>query len=501
MFREAIRLVRQDRRLQWIIGTGFMIQLIVSITAIGFSNFDQHFSIIEFSQYQLGNENGAHYAFELRNQIRPTLQVYMFSGFYELCTTLGITDPYTQLLILRLITGILLFIAFNLVSLHYFRNDKRNIFYWVLLILNFSWLFPYTRTLFNSEMFSGLCFFTALAWYDAKKENAKPLALFFLGFLFCLSFYFRFQMGLAILGFGIWLLFFEKKYRHLPLLLMGFLVAFAINVFLDRNFYGNWVLTPYRYFYDNIIIDKASEFGTSSVLKYLGTLIAVISAPPFSIILFVFMLIGLFRNFKNPVFLSVLFFIFGHSLIGHKEERFLYPIFSALPLMAGWSMPYLLKFYNDSMKWIRITIKSLLIATIVVNLILLLLFTVVPYSQTVHFGNKLRKQFKNSGTRIYCLYRTPFETVSGVPMVFYQKEIRGFELKKVFSPDSLFQLTIPGGFIATTYNEVKPQMHTLDSLGFKPVRYSSSFLWKLNRFLHGLGRPTVNDSWVLYQKF
>jgi hypothetical protein len=187
-------------------------------------------------------------------------------------------------------------------------------------------------------------------------------------------------------------------------------------------------------------------------------------------------------------------------MIGHKEERFLYPIFSALPLLAGWSLPSLMNFYQQSKKWIAATIRALLIITIVVNTVLLVLFTIIPYSQTVHFGNKLSREFKNTQTTIYCLYRTPFETVSGVPMVFYQKAMRGFKLKKVYTADSLRLLTTANVYIATTYNEIKPQMPMLDSLGYKPVDYSSKILWQINRFLHSRNKPTVNDTWVLYKK-
>jgi phosphatidylinositol glycan class B len=501
MFKEIKKLLREDKKLQWILFAGFILQVIVSIKAIGFSTFDQHFSIIEFSSYQLGNEHAANYAVELQEKLRPTLQVYMFSAYYQLCIAAGIKDPYTQLTILRILLGLVMFIAFNLIAIHYFKNEKRNILYWVLLILNFSWIFPYTRTLYSSEMLSGLFFFIPAALYDYKKGRTPGiLFLIGIGFLFGLSFYFRYQISLALIGFGIWLVFFEKKFHRLLPLFLGFSLALLFNFYLDSRFYDQWIFTPYQHFYHNIVEDKASDYGHQSFLRYIGVLIGVITAPPFSIVIFIFIVIAYFKKFSHPIFLSTLLFIVGHSFIGHKEERFLFPIFGALPLLAGWSLPYLINFYQHSKRWLAGLIRVLFIITIIVNFILLGLFTIIPYSQSVYFGYKLKKKFIDSGTVIFCLYRTPYETVSGVPMTFYQKAIKGFSLKKVYSPDSLRQLTASGMYIATTYNEIKPRMQMLDSLGYKPVDFSSPILWKINRFLQSKGKPTVNDSWVLYRK-
>ncbi len=501
MFADTKKLVLTDRRLQMILLLGIVIQIITSIQAIGFSNFDQHFSIVEFSSYQLGNENGAHYAFELESKIRPTLQVYLFSAYYKICLLAGIEDPYLQLTILRVIMGLLMFCIFNLIAFHYFKKEPLKILYTVLLILNFSWILPYTRTLYSSEMLSGLFFFAAIALYDAKRNNnPSGIFLFFVGFLLCLSFYFRFQIGFAIAGFGLWLLLVEKKYKRLFPLTAGFLVAFLINLYLDYGFYGEWVLTPARYFQTNILQGKAAEYGTSSFLKYIGLLVAVMTAPPFSLLLLYFSLKTLFKKISHPVFITVLLFIIGHSIIGHKEERFLYPVFSALPLIVGWSLPALIHYYNTCKKWIARLIRIALLITIVVNTLLLLLFTFIPYAQTVDFGRSLKERFKHKTVEIYCLYRTPLETMSAVPMVFYQKGVKNLHLKKISTPDSLRYLTTSGTYIATTFNEIKPNLLMMDSLGYKPVAFSSKILWNINQFLHARKKPTVNDAWVLYKK-
>ena len=92
MLAEIKKLIQKDRKLQMILAGGLIIQLVTCITATGFYHPDQHFSIIEFSSWQLGKESGVSYVWEFTHFVRPSLQIYMFSGYYKFCL-LNINDP------------------------------------------------------------------------------------------------------------------------------------------------------------------------------------------------------------------------------------------------------------------------------------------------------------------------------------------------------------------------------------------------------------------------
>jgi hypothetical protein len=55
-------------------------------------------------------------------------------------------------------------------------------------------------------------------------------------------------------------------------------------------------------------------------------------------------------------------------------------------------------------------------------------------------------------------------------------------------------------YLAVTYNDLKQGRPMLDSLGYKPVLYSSKLLWNINKFLGSKKINTINDIWVLYKK-
>ncbi len=207
--------------------------------------------------------------------------------------------------ILRIALGMSVLALFNLIAFYYFKNEKKSTLYCVLFILNFSWIFPYVRTLFSSEIMSSLFFFGAIFLYDIKRNKGNGLFISLItGFLLGLSFYFRFQMGFAIVGFGLWILLFDRKFKKIFFLLAGFLIAAAISTYLDYQFYHRLVCTPYHYFYVNINEGVAASFGIASFMVYIGLLVAVITAPPLSILLIGVGLKALHKKIQPSIFYS-----------------------------------------------------------------------------------------------------------------------------------------------------------------------------------------------------
>jgi phosphatidylinositol glycan class B len=499
MLRDIRDLLRSDKKLQLMLLVMALVQIIIAVTQLGFYQDDQHFQIIEFSSYQLKNPSAATGIWEFTSAIRPTLQVYLFSGYYEICQFLTIRDPFLQLTILRVITALLLFGFFNVFTLYYFKNAERKVLYYVLLIGNLSWALPYTRTLFNSEMMASLLFFGALLFYQVKKNNHTIFSLVLTGFLFSLSFYFRFQMGFALAGFGLWMLFFEKDYNRILPMVCGFILGAALNSFLDYQFYHKLVFTPYSYFHSNISEGKAATFGTSSFLRYVFLIIGVAPIPPLSLFLLYYAAKAWLKKYSHPLFISVVFFIVGHCFVGHKEERFLFPIFNVLPVLLGWGLPAFISYYQHAKKWIRQFIRAVCIFSIVLNVGFLSWQMFIPYAQTVNFSRLLKKEFPKDSVTIFCISRLPSQRSRNF-LVFYSKASENIGLKKLADINELPKIKGSPVFFASTFNQIKDQRAFLDSLGFKPVLYSSRFLWELNRFLLTKKIHTINDAWVLYKK-
>ena len=495
----VVELVKKDTKLRLILLSGILVQFIICIVQLGFYHPDQHFQIIEFSSHQLHKASGASAVWEFTDFIRPTLQIYLFSAYRVICEWIHITTPYLQLTLLRLIIGLFSFCLFNLMTIYYLRRQEKRTLYFALAILNFSWVLPYTRTLFGSELMSSIFFFGTLFFYDLNKEKKGFLIPFISGILFCLSFYFRFQIGFAIVGFGLWVLLVEKKYSKLIPLVLGAVLAAFINTYLDYHFYHQFIISPYNYFHVNITQGKAASFSSDSFLVYIAVLIAVITVPPFSIILFYYGLKSCFKKIAEPVVISALLFVVGHCFVAHKEERFFFPILNVLPIVIGLSLPDFMDYLNRCKKWIALFIKSIFGFSLILNFFLLVTLMIVPYSQTVYFSKLITEKFENGGVTIYCLNRTPFETENHLPLAFYQTAAPNIQFKKIINGDSIRNINSNNIYLVSTFNDLK-QQKLLDSLGYKPQFFSSRLLWNINEFLKSKNASTINDIWILYYK-
>jgi hypothetical protein len=195
-------------------------------------------------------------------------------------------------------------------------------------------------------------------------------------------------------------------------------------------------------------------------------------------------------------------FIIAHCVVGHKEERFMFPALFILPVWIGWGLPSFFNYYSRCKKWIRYFIKGVVVFSVMLNFLLLVLLIFNPYSQSIHFTELLDKRLNKPGntTPVYCFKRTPFETPGKSQYVFYQRYFRNTEIIRVNNSDSLKLLQGDTVYLAATFDDILNERKTIDSLGYKPVFHSSGLLWKINEFLHSKKMHPINDIWVLYKK-
>ncbi len=461
-------IIRDDRRLRYLLLASLLVQVVVCLTAVGIYHPDQYFQIIEFSSWQLHRPSAAGNVWEFGAHLRPTLQVYLFSAYYSICTTLGIHDPYWQLGLLRLLFGLALFVP-----------------------------------LYSSEMLSSYLFFGALFLYDTTPRRGRRgwwLALL-TGFVFSLAFYTRFQTAFAVAGCLVWMLLVPAERRFILPMLTGFAVGTVLNTALDAGFYHEWVFTPYVYYEVNIVEGKAASMGTASFLLYVGVLAAVIVTPPLSLVLlYTGFKAAVMKHLRQPFTLAGLLFILGHCFVAHKEERFLFPVLNVLPMLIGWGLPGLIDWWWRQRAGMRRFFNGVLGFSVALNIFLLGVLLFTPYSQAIHFTSLLKREFDGRSVTIWSVERTPFETEHHLPFVFYRQSAPNLQFRRLGPDDSVRQVPGEAEYVAGTYDRLKGQFGALDSLGYQRVLCSSRLLWGINRFLDARGINTINDIWVLYRK-
>ena len=307
----------------------FIVFIITAVVNYGYHHADELFQIIEYAGIKSGTFT-PFVAWEYDVQIRPMLQPAICLGFLKFFAAISLTDPYVQAMIMRIFTAIISYLAIVL----FVRNTSskisserlRTIYLAGSLLL---WFIPYIACRFSSETFGGVSLLFAMSIYFSGKEDVARKVL--LGICLALSFIFRFQMGLAIFGLGVWALLIDKRgWRYFIVPIVSFFVTYAfLGVGVDSWFYGEFVFTPYKYVVVNSEV-SADWFGSEPWWFYLYNLVSYpsyyVGLPLVAAIIYL-----LVRNPKNPYLWCLIPFIVAHSMVAHKEVRFLFPMAFLIP--------------------------------------------------------------------------------------------------------------------------------------------------------------------------
>lgn len=324
----------QNRTKLWYIiiaVVSFAVFIVTSVVEYGYHHADELYQIIEFAGIKTDSFT-PYVAWEYEAQIRPMLQPSTCLALLKMFGVMSITDPFVQALLMRLFTVMLSFFAIILFArntIEQFSTQKRRVAYFAVSLL--LWFVPYVACRFMSETYGGIFLLLALAIYFSYKDKAIPKVL--LGVCLALSFVFRFQMALSIFGFLLWTIFIDMKaWRFYVLPIVSFVATYLVlGIGVDSWYYGEFVFAPYNYLFTNIDV-SADMFGSEPWWFYLYN---IVSAPSLviGIPLALSVVYLLVRKPQNPYLWCVIPFVLVHSVISHKEARFLFPMVFLAPAL------------------------------------------------------------------------------------------------------------------------------------------------------------------------
>jgi phosphatidylinositol glycan class B len=81
--------------------------IITAFFSEGYYHPDEHFQILEFANYKLGNSPASDLPWEFKEQIRPALQPALAYSTIKFLNFTGITSPFSHALLLRVLTALL----------------------------------------------------------------------------------------------------------------------------------------------------------------------------------------------------------------------------------------------------------------------------------------------------------------------------------------------------------------------------------------------------------
>ena len=210
----------------------------------------------------------------------------------------------------------------------------------------------------------------------SKKYRFNYFLFSFSSFLMGMSMVAKFTTVFIALPFFFWLLVFKFDFYRITLFGIFILVALSLGLYIDYINWGSFKNTYYQFYYHNLTageMGKMKYFGVEPWYYYFIEIIKQL-AP----ILSIFFLIGIIffwiSNYKNVITWMTVFAFVVFSAIGHKEIRYMFPIY----IFAPFFIAYLI----DRLRYIYIiNIAKYLI--ILSNLIFLFLTLFTPANAKV----------------------------------------------------------------------------------------------------------------------
>lgn len=370
--------------------------VLASWFSVGWHHPDEHFQIIEAAQYKLGKIDYQSLPWEFHEKIRPSLQPLITFWFLKIFNGIGLTNPFHQMFIFRLLVGVVnwfLVIRLSISLLHRFKNDQMR--KWFLLSSLFLFFIPYINVRYTSESLSTIFIFLSII--ILQKHDYKDSDFFLLGVFFTTSFYFRFQMAFAVVGILLWLLFVKRiKINSFFLILLGVIIMGMACLKADQWFYGEWLFTPWRYFKTNILQHKADQFGIEPWWYYFSEFFRTCHV--FALILILGFIFFIKSKEKSIFFWMIIPFLIGHFIVGHKELRFIFPMWYPFLYLSMIGFDYMV---IHSPKW-NLYFSRLLKVLIPINGLLFLFFTFNPVNESIYYYKYIYELSEKNTENLFC---------------------------------------------------------------------------------------------------
>jgi phosphatidylinositol glycan class B len=297
---------------------------------------------------------------EFRANMRPWIQPYFYLILSKFLNLFGVNNPVNWLIFFRLSSALIGFTA-TICLLTQVREFIKDELYQKITIFSslFLWFFPYIHGRISSEALGASIFSIAFCLFFNGIKNKSHFLL--AGALIALSVQVRYHIGFMVVPLLLWA-FILKKVSHKDLfkVITSALFITIACTYIDSLGYSKFIFTPLNYFSQNIVENKAVNYGTSPFYQYLKDVFNKAIAPFGIIIILSFIHLWIKKPKHVLTWITLPFFII-HSITSHKEWRFLFPLTPFVPIVLGIYLESIKSFLNKYSNKFKIVIKILII--------------------------------------------------------------------------------------------------------------------------------------------
>jgi phosphatidylinositol glycan class B len=437
----------RDRFLRNALLCALLLHVIAAILSAGWYHTDEHFQILEFLNFKLGLTPASALPLEFGQQIRPWFQPALYLALLQPLIAIGDRNPLHWVLSIRLFSALIGWLSLcglALLSERWIVNPKlRRI---AILLCATLYFLPAFHARHSSENLSGSVFYIAFSILflgESRLLKASSLQKILcglgLGLLFGASFEIRYQVGFLVAGVYAYWLFFRVgrvgrasrpgQFSFLTAMVTGTLLMIGLGTAIDHWGYGAWTFAPWNYFHYNLILNHVSDVDIHPAWDFFRTSFTE-TFPPLGTIILCSAVLTWISKPLHPITWGTFPLFLIHTIIGHKELRFLFPIAHAAPLLV---VMYLdsdgllyrhvgSRFKNFNPKYWLPPLKFCWRILYAINLIALAACTFLPVWMPARFYEQAYP-LAEGYAKLNILYKDkdPYE-ILGIPLYFYRPQ-------------------------------------------------------------------------------
>jgi len=259
------------------------------------------------------------------------------------------------------------------------------------------------------------------------------------GFIWGLSYLSRFQMIFAIAPLWFWFLIFKRQKSFLISSGIGVIIAIFLGVLIDSWGYGQLTFTLWNYFRANFMEGAMQATGNSYPFYWYLRWSFLRGIPPISLF-FIFGLIYLWvKKWRHPLtWMTLPFFIF-HSLVSHKEMRFIFFLCALAPI----ALALLIEEYRQRC----LEYKKFFIFVLILNFIFLIFAAFRPANPAINFYSFM---YTHPEIKIITAYDENPYTMLGLNLNYYKSDMPELQITTAQNPNFL---ELPKGYNFFTKGE------------------------------------------------
>lgn len=290
----------------------------------------------------INDPTGFYWEWEENIRMRPWFQPVVYYSIINFIKSIFIDNPFAWVAFLRFISSCLGFLS--ILYLYFTFKDfffKNNRIFNCFLFFTF-WFYPFLHSRTSSENLSITLFVIAFCgifqMLHLDKKKFKYIFFIFFSFLMGISMVVKFTTVFSAFPFFLWMLIFKFNYLRIFIFGITILTALALGLYIDFIQWGSFKNTYYQFYIHNLSsneIGRMKYFGIDPWYYYFTEIIKQLA--PF---LSLFFLIGLFlfwfKKFKHSLSWITISTLIIFSSIGHKEIRYIFPIYIFAPLFIAY---------------------------------------------------------------------------------------------------------------------------------------------------------------------